>query len=238
MSDQPRIPSPQLALNFQWDQTADFDVLVAGSNAEALAAAETAAAASGPPLYFHGPGATGKSHLLQAICGAASARGAPAVYLPLTSMRAYPPSVLAGLEATTIVAVDDVAAVAGDHAWEEALFDLYNRLREAGVRLVVADRQPPDGLSLGLADLASRLQGSVLYGLWPLADSDRLVALQRRAARWGLKLPYASARYLVERFPRDTAGLFERLAVLDEASLRSHRRLTIPFIREVLGAPG
>jgi DnaA family protein len=237
MSDQPRVPSPQLALDFQWDRAADFDGLVAGPNEEAVAAARTAAIQPGVSLHFHGPGGTGKSHLLQAMCGVASARGAAAVYLPLAAMRNYPPSVLAGLEAVALVALDDVDAMAGQTAWEEALFDLYNRLRDAGVRLVTAAAQPPESLGLALPDLVSRLQAGVLYGLRPLSDADRLTALQRRAARRGLALPDASARYLVERFPRDTAGLFERLDLLDEASLRSRRRLTIPFIREVLGAP-
>lgn len=237
MADRPRVPSPQLALDFQWDQAADFDALVAGPNDEAVAAARAAATTPGTPLHFHGPSGTGKSHLLQAICGAASGGGGPAVYLPLASMRNYPPSVLVGLEGVALVALDDIGAMAGETAWEEALFDLYNRLRDANVRLVTAGDQPPESLGLALPDLVSRLQAGVLYGLRPLADADRIIALQRHAERRGLALPDASARYLVERFPRDMAGLRERLDLLDEASLRSRRRLTIPFIREVLGAP-
>lgn len=232
------MPTPQLALDFRWDESADFDALVEGPNAEAVAAARAATASAGAPLHFHGPRATAKSHILQAICAAVSARGVTAVYLPLDQMRSYSPAVLGGLETTALVALDDIGGIAGDQAWEEAVFDLHNRLREGGVRLVTAARQPPEALGMALPDLVSRLQGAVLYGLRPLGDDARLVALQRRAERRGLSLPAASARYLVQRFPRDLGDLFERLDILDEASLRHRRRLTIPFIREVLGVPG
>jgi len=232
------MPTPQLALDFRWDESADFDALIEGPNTEAVAAARAAAYLPGGPLHFHGPPATAKSHILQAICGAVSARGSAAVYLPLGELCGYSPAVLSGLETTALVAVDDIDAVAGEQAWEEALFDLHNRLRELGVQLVTAARQPPEALGMALPDLVSRLQGAVLYGLRPLGDDERLAALQRRAERRGLALPAASARYLVQRFPRDTRDLFERLDILDEASLRSRRRLTIPFIREVFGAPG
>jgi len=238
MTDESPIGTPQLALDFQWDQSADFQALVPGPNGEAFDAARNAATTPGASLHFHGPSGTGKSHLLQATCGAVSEHGGAAVYLPLDGMRGYSPSILAGMESTALVALDDIGAIAGDPSWEEAIFDLYNRLRETSVRLVTAARQPPESLGVALPDLTNRLQWGVVYGLRALSDADRLAALKSRAERRGLALPHASARYLVERFPRDTTGLFERLDVLDQASLRRRRRLTIPFIREVLGAPG
>ncbi|MGC8519703.1 MAG: HdaA/DnaA family protein, partial [Steroidobacteraceae bacterium] len=40
------------------------------------------------------------------------------------------------------------------------------------------------------------------------------------------------------RFPRDMAQLYALLDTLDEAALAAQRRLTVPFIREVLARPG
>ena len=47
-------------------------------------------------------------------------------------------------------------------------------------------------------------------------------------------------RWLQRRFPRDMRRLYELLDTLDEAALAAQRRLTVPFIREVLraAAPG
>ena len=59
-------------------------------------------------------------------------------------------------------------------------------------------------------------------------------ALRSRAAQRGLELPEETAEYLLRRMPRDLASLYGVLDKLDEASLMAQRRLTVPFIRDVL----
>jgi DnaA family protein len=59
-------------------------------------------------------------------------------------------------------------------------------------------------------------------------------ALQLRARHRGLKLPPETASYLIKRSRRDMASLYELLDQLDMESLRAKRRLTIPFVRDVL----
>ena len=44
------------------------------------------------------------------------------------------------------------------------------------------------------------------------------------------------ALYLQRRFRRDLPTLYELLDTIDEAALQAQRRLTVPFIRQVLGA--
>ena len=44
------------------------------------------------------------------------------------------------------------------------------------------------------------------------------------------------AEYLLNRVERDMAGLGRWLERLDRASLAEQRRLTIPFVRELLAA--
>ena len=43
------------------------------------------------------------------------------------------------------------------------------------------------------------------------------------------------ADYLLRRCPRDMDSLFNLLNRLDQASLAAQRRLTIPFVRDLLG---
>jgi DnaA family protein len=50
----------------------------------------------------------------------------------------------------------------------------------------------------------------------------------------GLSLSDATARYILQRIPRDPASLFAFLDRLDAAALQSQRRITIPFVREAL----
>ena len=135
-----------------------------------------------------------------------------------------------------MVCIDDVHAIAGEHAWERALFALYNALLDAGGALAFAAPRPPGGVGIALADLASRLAAARVYGLQPLDEARLLVALQNRAARRGFDLPDETGRWMLRRLPRDAATLFELLDRLDLAALAAQRRLTVPFVRETLAA--
>lgn len=234
-----RAPEPrwrQLAFDFRWDAGADLDLFVSAGNEQAVLALRAAARPAWAPLYLAGGAATGKSHLLQAACGMVSGAGATAVYVPLAERVAGPPAQLEGLEAIGLVALDGLEHLAGREDWEEAVFHCHNRLRDAGGQLLVAARAAPEALGLGLPDLISRLQGMLRVRLRPVDDAARLAVLQRHAARRGLDLPAATARYLLGRERRDLPHLLAVLGRLDSASLRTGRRLTVPFVREALAA--
>ena len=50
---------------------------------------------------------------------------------------------LSGYEHLEAVFLDDLDTVAGDAAWESALFTLHNELQEHGGRMVATARMPP-----------------------------------------------------------------------------------------------
>jgi DnaA family protein len=145
-----------------------------------------------------------------------------------------PPEALAGFERTRVLCVDDADAVAGDMAWERALFRLFNEAAELRTRLIFAAAAPPRQADWALEDWRSRAAACVVYQLRELDDDGRLEALRLRAAQRGLQLPQETSEYLLKRMPRDLRSLFEILDHLDEASLAAQRRLTIPFIRDAL----
>jgi DnaA family protein len=72
------------------------------------------------------------------------------------------------------------------------------------------------------------------FHVQPLADTDRVRALQLRASMRGLDLPVETANYLLTRRKRDMASLYALLDRLDLESLKAQRRLTIPFVKTVL----
>ncbi|HET6629950.1 MAG TPA: DnaA regulatory inactivator Hda [Woeseiaceae bacterium] len=186
---------------------------------------------AGPGAWVRGGGATGKSHLLQAACARA---GADAVYLPLQEFAAGPASILDGLARRRLVCLDDLGAVAGREAWELALFELCNQLADAAGILVAAATGAPRDCGFTLPDLESRLSKLPAFRIVPLAEADRIQALKLRARHRGLDLPTDTAEYLLRRTRRDMASLYALLDHLDRQSLEAQRRLTIPFVRDVL----
>jgi DnaA-homolog protein len=218
----------QLALGVRLRADAVFESFWPAHNGEIVAALQTP---STVPLWLWGASASGKTHLLQAVCAAA---GEAAAYFPLDRSLALPPEALAGFERTRVLCVDDVDAVAGDLAWERALFRLFNEAAELRTRLIFAAAAAPRQADWSLEDWRSRAGACVVYQLRELDDEGRVEALRLRAAQRGLQLPYETSEYLLKRMPRDLRSLFEILDQLDEASLVAQRRLTIPFIRDAL----
>ena len=187
-----------------------------------------------PFVYLWGPSGSGKSHLLQALGHRAARRGETSAYLPLAEGMEMSPGYLQGLENLSLVCIDDIDRIARQPQWEEALFHLYNRIKATNTRLVLTASDTPANLPLALSDLRSRLSWGLVLRLTPLDDDSKLTVLQQRARTRGMELPAEVARYLLARVSRDMKTLLDWLDRLDEQSMIAHRRLTIPFVRNLL----
>ncbi len=226
----------QLPLGVQLRDDATFDNFFPGSNAQILFALRRLVKGTGEPfIYLWGQAGVGCSHLLQAACHEADGYGLSAVYLPMEELVEYSPEIYEGLEGLDLVCLDNVQAIGGKREWEVGLFDLYNRLKDDGVRLVIGASAAPSKSGLKLPDLVSRLSWGLSYQLQPLSEAEKLSALQLRANQRGLDLHEDVARYLLQRCDHSMNHLLKVLDTLDEASLTAQRRLTKPFIRDVMG---
>ena len=189
----------------------------------------------GQGCWLWGGPATGKTHLLQAVCGRAGDRS---VYVPLDLLAAAGPGILDGLASRDLVCIDGLDCVVGDADWEIGLFNLFNELQEAGGHLIVAAGAAPREAGIDLPDLASRMSRLPVFQVHALDEAQRVAALQLRARHRGLELPDETASYMLKRSRRDMASLYELLDKLDLEALRAKRRLTIPFVRDVIARRG
>lgn len=221
----------QLALRLALPDGATFANFHTGENGALL----HALGGGEPFIYLWGTVGAGKSHLLHAACHAAADAGGNPVYLPLRDLVDTDPEVFDGLETASLVCLDDVDAIAGRLVWEQALFHLYNRVRDSGGRMVAAGVAPPSGLGITLPDLISRLSWGPVFQVRALDDEGKVAALRARARARGLELSEDVAAYLMRRFSREPHALFALLDRIDAASLVAQRRITIPFLRELLG---
>lgn len=221
-----------LALRYPPDQRLETYL---GAPDGALDQLRALAAGTGEWLYLAGPAGAGKTHLALAACAAAEAGGRRAAYLPLRSALGRLGEALDALDEAALVALDGLDAVAGNRDDEVALFDFHNRARAAGSGLLYVARLAPDALPLLLPDLRSRLGQCARVVLSAPGEARRRAVLEERARRRGLVLEPAALDWLLRRAGRDLAGLTALLDRLDRASLAAQRRLTVPFLREVLG---
>ena len=221
----------QLPLSFQAPENATLDNFVTGDNKQLL---YSLADEQENLVFLWGEAGSGKSHLLQAICTSCSNQGKNSLYLPLQATEDWTPELFDGLEAMDMVCLDNIDNIIGQRNWEEAFFHFFNRLREAGGRLIVAARSNAHNLGIDLPDLRTRLGWGVTYQVRPLCDDDKMTALRVRANERGFDMSNEVARYLMKYASRDMRELIELLNRLDYASLAEQRKLTIPFIKRFL----
>lgn len=211
---------------------------VPASATQAAPAPETGAAAAADPapdwVYLAGAAGTGKTHLALSLCAEAERIGRRAAYLPLATAAGRLRQALEALEGHHVIALDGLEAVAGLREDEVALFDFHNRARQGGPAVLYTAAAMPDALPLVLPDLRSRLSQCTRIVLQPLDDDGRRRLLRDRAQRRGLVLEEAAIEWLLTRIGRETGLLAMLLERLDRASLAAHRRVTVPFLKEVL----
>lgn len=225
----------QQTLSLSRKDEATFDNFYGDKNIETVAELKKTARGDGERIiYLCGGRGQGCSHLLQASCHYAHQHERSSVYLPLANLIAYSPEMLTGLETLALVCVDDLEVIAGNAQWEEALFHLYNRIYDANGSIILAAHDVPKAIHIHLPDLVSRLSLGVVYQLHPLSDEEKRLVLNQRANQRGIDLPEEVGRYILTHCPRQMDALFAALDALDHASLAAQRRLTIPFVKEVL----
>lgn len=210
----------QLILELLPEAPPSLDNFVAGGNGETLGALARwlSPDSDEPSFLLWGEAGAGKSHLLRASGAAYHDAEAD-------------PTLAEVDEAPLFHAVDNVEALAPPG--QIALFNLFNRLRARGGRLLTAAEAPPMQLALR-EDLRTRLGSGLIYRLQALTDDEQLAALSAQAEARGMGLPSDALHYLVSRAPRDMRSLSALLVALDRYSLEHKRAITVPLLREVL----
>ena len=190
--------------------------------------------ADGQVFYLWGSSSVGITHLLQAMCHQATAQNRGAIYLPMLQSNEFTPEILAGTNSLSLVSIDNLEALVGDPDWEAALFTAFNAISQSDTTLIIGADEPPQELSVNLADLGSRLNSALVYQLKPLGESEKIKALQLRAAKRGMQLSDAVAGFIYQRGERSMAGLMDVLQRLDDSSLTHKRLLTIPLVKATM----
>lgn len=153
-------------------------------------------------LYIFGSPATGKSHLLSAVCESFLDMDRSAICLSLQELVYTDVTVLSSLENFDVIAIDDLEVIQNNSQWQEALFHLINRSRESGRHLLFGAKTPASELPFQLPDLLTRLAQAPAFRVPEGHDiADREAMLSSILRRRGWQLDDAILRHLLQEGP-------------------------------------
>ena len=200
------------------------DFLVGTANQVAVALVDSWPDWPTPVAMLVGPKGSGKTHLAEVWRTAAGAISINAAELAKAN--------LPDLVATRAVVVEDVDELPQEA--ETNLFHLINMVKEEQGHLLLTSKVGPAKLTVKLADLASRLRAAVTAELGMPDDSLLAAVLQKLFQDRQLPVPEATLRYMAMHMDRSIAGAQTLVAAIDRAALAGKRRITVPFVAEVL----
>lgn len=228
----------QLPLQFEFHTQQTFENYYSGCNEEIVAHLKTVINQRTEQLIFlWGDRGLGKTHLLHASCQLAHQRWQNSFFISLNAQQLPDVSILEGLDTVAWVCVDNIDAIAGITEWEQAFFNFFNRHRDNDQHLILSAASPPTYLIVQLADLKTRLNWGLTLRLKPLTDADSLAALNFKAAILGFEISPSVGHFLLTHFARDLPSLWQLLDRIDHASLAAKRKLTLPFLKQLLNSP-
>ena len=185
-------------------------------------------------IWLAGLEGFGKTHLLHAFLNSHEHENKKVLYLPMSESQDFTPDILDNLAQYDLVAIDDIENIIGDMTWEEQLLKFYEDSYSTRNKILITANDTPKGLNFLLPDLSSRFNLALIERLRPMNEDEMIKAILIHSKARGFNLPEDSAKYLINRVPRDVSVLIDMIKLLDYESLSMQRKLTIPFIKTVL----
>lgn len=200
------------------------DFLVADSNALAHGWIERWPGWPNFALALHGPAGCGKTHLAHLFCERSAG----------VLIRAK------DLGVEEVPALADHAAVVVEDADRgvdpQALFHLYNLVRENGHALLLTGRDAPARWAIDLPDLRSRLATVPVAAIRAPDDGLLEALLLKLFADRQLRIGPDVLTFLLTRMERSFDAARVLVAAIDNAALARQKAVTVPLVREVISA--
>ncbi|MDD5577870.1 MAG: DnaA regulatory inactivator Hda [Methylobacter sp.] len=225
----------QLPLHFEFRANQTFDNFFPGTNQEIITHLQNCIAGVGEQqIFLWGKAGQGKSHLLQACCREAQNQNHNSFYFDFSTLTLSDPAIFNGLDDCELVCLDNIEQIAGNAAWEQAVFNFFNQHRDYSHKLILSAVAAPNDIAIQLPDLKTRLSWGLTLKIQALADIDRIAALIFKAGQMGFEISPQAGNFLLTHSDRDLPSLWDLLEKLDRASLVAKRKLTIPFLKQIL----
>lgn len=225
----------QIPFQFGNNQQHDLAMFLQGENETLLQLLKSIANNEHPHcLYLWGLQGMGKTHLLQAVSKKANELNLHVAYIPLKQLNDISVEILHDLGDLDIVCIDDLECITGHRQWQQGLTWLYNELRDNGHSLVMSANISPTNIPLEVDDLKSRLSWDQVSQIKPPSDELKIQILKQKAELRSFELSDDVIEFIIRRVDRDLGTLMRILDKIDHASLAAKRKITIPFVKELI----
>lgn len=224
----------QIPLDFPLRSQATFDNFITESNGELIARLlNLPKRPMAQTLWLWGETGVGCSHLLYASCHYLHQYDKSVAYIPSKDWDQHSDSLL-GYQNFDVVAIDNVDVWLNRQLPEEDLVELYQVLQNAGGILLLSAVMPPAQYEYALPDLDSRFTAAESYEVLDLSDDGKVEFVQALAKQRGIDLEDGVARFMLSRCSRQLQDLKALLNTLDNQSMALQRKVTIPFLKQIL----
>lgn len=221
----PRSTPEQLLLHFDHRIADDReDYLVTPSNQTAVAMVDRWPDWPDQVIALSGPAGCGKTHLSRVWC-----KKSEAVSIEAKDLGGADIGALLHRPAIVVENMHKLEATG-----EAALFHLINGMREQGAYLLLTGIGLPGYWPAQLPDLSSRIKALHFVEIAPPDDGLLGAVLIKLFDDRQLKVSLEVIGYLTPRIERSTDAARTIVAAIDEAAMVQKRRITLPFVREVL----
>ncbi|MDD3182610.1 MAG: DNA replication protein [Alphaproteobacteria bacterium] len=206
------------------------DFLPAPANEEAVAWLMQRSPQEWPShmLVLCGPEGSGKTHLLSIWCEQQQAQRV------LPGDRSVLSQIVNGDSPSHAFALDNSDQIVGHPEQEEWLQHFYNATKALGLPVLLTSRAVPALWGLALRDIETRLKSCLTVQLHEPDDELMRGLLLKLFRDRQLMVEAGVVEYLAQRVDRTGTAVGEIVAALDEASLQSGRKISIPFVQKLL----
>ena len=224
-----KVNKEQIPINFSFISNRSFDNYVIGEDQFVIRTLKNLANATSPSLIFlNGNKSTGKSHLCSAL-----------IELSQKSICQLNESNILEVELDKILAhdlliIDDIDQIINNYEIEEKLFSVINDFILNKKNILVTSSEPLNKIKFELPDLSSRLKWDQVLIIPELTDNDKIKVLQKNSKERGWILSDNVCDYIMSHYKRDLFFLCNCVKSLDQASLALKKKITIPFIKNIM----
>jgi DnaA family protein len=227
--------SIQFPLQFEFQANQGFNTFFPASNQPLVAQLHKLINGTGDrQIFLYGKTSLGKSHLLQACCQQAHQKGINPFYYPFDKKRLPKLSMFDNLENVKLVCFDNIDDIVGHLDWEQSFLNFLNQHLEHNNRLILAARLHPKAMNIKLVDLHNNLNSGLILNLKSLEQDEIIAALIHKASYMGITISSKVGHFLVTHYASDLSSMWVLLEQLDKATLSAQRKLTIPFLKQIL----